>query len=155
MVSGASIGTAVGAMYGYGASASGVGYGRANDSAGLGGLIGLNVGAIGTAAMSLAYEPSWDGIAWMWTGAGIGALISLPVFLFYTGEDSPPAKRGFLFMATATMLGSAAGVLFGTEDVGLFAGDDNWELPHVARITHLAPVPVPSGLGLAVGGELF
>ena len=110
-------GTAIGSMYGYGGSEAGVGYGNANDSAALGGLIGFNIGLAASVALTNVYEPSWGEIGWMWAGAGIGAAVSLPVFLFYAGEDepgeeSPPAKRGFLFMGTATTLGLLAGAVF-------------------------------------------
>jgi hypothetical protein len=67
----------------------------------------------------------------MWAGAGIGVAASLPVFLFYAGDDGPPAKRGFLFMGTATTLGIAAGAIFASGEI------DEYEI------------------GVAVGGLLY
>ena len=152
VTSGAMWGAAIGSMFGYGASEAGIGYGLANDSASLGGLIGYNVGLAGTAALSAVMIPSWGQIGWMWAGAGIGAAVSLPVFLFYAGEDTPPAKRGFLFMGTAVTLGVIAG--------GFFGSDDEYEIGRAApsasdvRISYVAPLAVQGGLGIAVGGEL-
>src|SRR5688572_751019 len=104
-------------MFGYGASEKGVGYGVANDQASLGGLIGYNLGLAGGAVTSALYIPSWEQIGWMWGGAGVGVAVSLPVFLFYTGDDGPPAKRAFMFMGVTTTLGIAAGAIFGSGEV--------------------------------------
>jgi hypothetical protein len=149
-------GTAVGAMFGYGASAAGIGYGLANDSAGLGGLIGFNVGLVASAAVSMVYIPSWEQLAWMWGGAGVGAAVSLPVFLFYTGDNSPPAKRAFIFMGTAVTLGIAAGAVFGSgggEDLARVDAEPNQQ--KWVGLSYIAPFAVDHGLGVALGGELF
>jgi hypothetical protein len=152
VTSGTMWGAAIGAMFGYGASAEGIGYGLANDSAGLGGLIGYNIGLAGAAVLSTVVVPSWEQIGWMWAGAGIGAAVSLPVFLFYAGEDTPPAKRGFLFMGTAVTLGVVAGGLFGSSD-DLEIGRDDSGASDVS-ISYIAPFAVDGGLGVAVGGQL-
>jgi len=153
-------GTAIGAMFGYGASAKGVGYGLANDSAGLGGLIGYNVGMVAAAAVSLVYVPGWSQLGWMWGGAGIGAAVSLPVYLFYAGKDGPPAKRGLLFTATATTLGLAAGAVFasgaaGDYQVGQSQDDETSGAPAFARLTTITPMAVPGGAGIQLGGLLY
>ena len=149
--SGVAWGAAIGSMFGYGASEKDVGYGRANDSAALGGLIGYNAGLVATAALSTLYVPSYTSLGWMWAGGAAGFALSLPVFLVYAGEGGPPAKRALLFSGTATTLGIAAGALFTlrTSDVGSAPGS------HFARVTSVAPLPLPGGMGLAVGGELF
>jgi hypothetical protein len=151
-------GTTIGALYGYGGSEAGVGYGLANDSAGLGGLIGYNVGLVASAALSTVYVPSWDQLAWMWIGGGIGAAVSLPIFLFYAGDDGPPAKRGFLFMATATTLGIAAGGIFGSDEIDgyeLGDGDGNPLASRWASVTSFGPMAVDGGAGVQVSGTLF
>ena len=115
-LSGAIWGTAVGSMFGYGASPGNYPYGRANDWAAVAGLIGYNLGALGAAGLGTATLLSSKQIAWMWAGAGIGAAASLPVFLFYAGEGGPPARRGFVFMGTATTLGIVAGAIFSADN---------------------------------------
>ena len=151
VASGVLWGTVAGSMFGYGASESGVGYERANDSASLGGLIGFNVGLVATGALSMVYYPTYGELGWMWAGGGIGAAASLPVFLFYAKEDGPPAKRGFLFMGTATLLGIGAGALFGQgagDDVGLNNGIFN------ARIDYVSPTQIgDDGAGIVAGGS--
>jgi hypothetical protein len=144
-------GSAIGAMYGYGGSAAGIGYGRANDSAALGGLVGYNVALAGAAALSLVYIPTSTTLKWMWAGAGIGFVASLPVYLLYLGADSAPAKRGLIFSATATTLGLAAGALF---TLGSTEESARSHAPAWARITSLGPLGVPGVTGLSLAGEL-
>lgn len=145
-------GAAIGSMFGYGASAEGLDYGEANDSAALGGLIGFNVGLAATAGLSTIYIPSWQALSWMWIGGGIGAAVSLPVYLFYAKEDGPPAKRGLLFSGTATTLGILAGGVFaGGDDSGSGADD---RPSSFARIDSVAPLPVPGGIGISVAGSM-
>lgn len=144
-------GTAVGSMFGYGATAAGQGYGESNDGAALGGLIGFNVGLAASAGLSTVYIPSYRSLGAMWLGAGIGFVASLPVYLFYAGEGGPPAKRGLIFSGVTTTLGIGAGALFtfGSEDS---ASAD--AAPSFARIYGFAPFAVERGAGLAVTGEL-
>ena len=115
-LSGAAWGTAIGSMIGYGASPTSYNFsganGRANDWAAMGGLVGYNLGALGAAGFGTVTTVSDSQLQWMWAGAGIGAAVSLPVFLFYAGDGGPPAKRGFVFMGTATTLGVVAGAVF-------------------------------------------
>jgi hypothetical protein len=145
-------GSLIGSALGLGASEEGIGFGRANDWMGRGGLIGFNVGLVGAMALSTAFVPTLDQISWMWLGGTIGALVSLPVYLFYVGEGGPPAKRGLLFTATATTLGIVAGGVFGPEFGGLGRGESGsvW-----ARIDYVAPMHTRGGAGLQVGGTLF
>ncbi len=150
-------GTTIGSMFGYGASPADVDWGVANDSASLGGLIGFNAGLAATAGLSLAMTPTYDQLGWMWAGGGIGAAASLPVFLFYAGEDTPPAKRGFIFMGTATTLGVVAGGIFASGTVDdLARNDDGAPSPNrFAAITSVGPLAEPNALGISVGGVLF
>jgi hypothetical protein len=149
-------GTTIGSMYGYGASEADIGYGRANDSAALGGLIGYNLGLAAGAVFSAIEVPSWEQTAFMWIGGGIGAAVSLPVFLLYAASEKP-AKRGFLFMGTATTLGIVAGGLFAS------GAADEYEIGKLqvgpterrfATLDYVAPFAVEGGAGLSLGGTL-
>jgi hypothetical protein len=144
-------GTVAGSMFGYGASAEGVGYGQANDSASLGGLIGFNAGLVVSGALSSFYYPTYGELGWMWIGGGIGAAASLPVFLFYADEGGPPAKRGFLFMGTATLLGVGAGALLGAGagDSGLASLTNS----QAFRLDYLAPAMSEDSAGFIAGGS--
>jgi hypothetical protein len=145
-------GSLIGSAVGLGASEAGVGFARSNDSMARGGLIGFNAGLVASMALSTAFVPTLDQLSWMWLGGGIGALVSLPVYLFYVGEGGPPAKRGLLFSATATTLGIVAGGVFGPVfgGLGLSQSGSDW-----ARVEFVTPMPVRGGAGLQVGGTLF
>jgi hypothetical protein len=159
MTSSVGWGAAIGSMFGYGGSEADVGYGVANDTASLGGLIGYNLGLAGGAIAGALYIPSWEQIGWMWAGAGIGAAVSLPVFLFYAGEDAPPAKRGFIFMGVATTLGIAAGAIFGSgyqDEYEIGKKDDGLPGPdRFATITTIAPALYEGGAGLSLTGLIY
>jgi hypothetical protein len=150
-------GATIGSMFGYGASEAGVGWGLSNDTTSLAGLVGYNVGLAAGAAVSAVYIPSWSQIGWMWAGAGAGAAVSLPVFLFYAGSDGPPAKRGFLFMGTATTLGIAAGAIFASGELDEYdIGKNDEPLGNrFGAITRLGPMALPGGAGVQVGGWLY
>lgn len=152
ITSGVTWGSAIGSMFGYGASSAGVGYGLANDKAALGGLIGYNVGLVATGALSAVYIPTTSSLTWMWAGAGIGFAASLPVFLFYAGDDGPPAKRGLIFSGTATTLGIAAGAVFTAGSREDSAGSN--ERPSFARVNSVGPLALPGTYGLSIAGEL-
>jgi len=160
VLSGATWGTLVGASFGYGVSPAGVGYGESNDSGAIGGLVGFNAGMLATAALSLAFVPTWRQITGMWTGAGIGAAASVPVFLFYAGESTPPAKRGLVFSGTAMLLGIGAGAVFSSggsddDDSSFLNPGGSGPRSRIATITSIAPFSVPGGGGLSVGGILY
>ena len=144
-------GTAVGSMFGYGATAANQGYKLSNDGAALGGLIGFNVGLAAAAGLSTVYIPSYKSLGAMWLGSGIGFAVSLPVYLLYARDGGPPAKRGLIFSGVATTLGIGAGALFtfGSEDSASTAAK-----PAFARIYGFAPFSVEKGAGVAVSGEL-
>jgi hypothetical protein len=144
-------GTAVGAMFGYGATHSPQPYGVSNDGAGLGGLVGFNVGLAAAAGLSTVYIPSYKSLGAMWLGGGIGFAASLPVYLLYARDGGPPAKRGLIFSGVATTLGIGAGALF-TFDSQDSASSD--AAPRFARIYGFSPFSVPKGAGIAMIGEL-
>jgi len=144
-------GAAIGTMFGYGASATGEGYSRANDSAALGGLIGFNVGLAAAAGLSTVYIPTYRALTYMWAGAGVGALVSLPVYAAYAGKNAPPAKHGLVFSGVTTMLGIAAGAML----AGTTPDSADSELgPHFAHLDYFLPMPIEHGAQFAVGGRL-
>lgn len=145
-------GTLIGSAIGLGASEENVDFSRANDSMARGGLIGFNGGLVVTMALSTVFVPSLDHLSWAWLGGGIGALASLPVYLFYIGDDTPPAKRGLLFTATATTLGIVAGGVFGPLVGGVGLGPASSDY---ARVDYVTPFMLRGGVGLQVGGTLF
>jgi hypothetical protein len=144
-------GTAIGSMFGYGATAANQGYGRSNDGASLGGLIGFNVGLAAAAGASVAYIPSYKSLGAMWLGAGVGFAVSLPVYLLYARDGGPPAKRGLIFSGVATTLGIGAGALFSFDSNDSASSD---EPPRFAKIYGFAPFAVEKGAGLQLTGEL-
>jgi hypothetical protein len=146
-------GTLAGSMIGLGASKEGLPFRRANDSMARGGFIGFNLGLAATAGLSTVLVPSMEQLSWMWIGAGAGALISLPVYLFYIGDGGPPAKRGLLFTATAMTLGIVAGGVFGPT-LGGGIGKSS-ERPSLASITQVAPWMERDALGVQVSGLLY
>jgi len=150
-VSGVIWGSAIGSSAGLGLSPAGVGFHRSNNWLARGGLIGFNAGLVATMGLATAFVPTLDQIKWMWIGSGVGALVSLPVYLFYIG-DGPPAKRGLVFSATATTLGIVVGGVFGPMLGGL---GWNAEGPRWASIDYFTPVPMEGGMGFRLGGSLF
>jgi hypothetical protein len=144
-------GSAVGSMFGYGATAANQGYGRSNDGASLGGLIGFNVGLGAAAGLSAVYIPTYKSLGAMWLGAGIGFAASLPVYLLYARDGGPPAKRGLIFSGVATTLGIGAGALFTLNSQDSASADP---APRFASIHGFSPFAVDQGAGVAVVGEL-
>ncbi|MEO8904665.1 MAG: hypothetical protein ABI488_19825 [Polyangiaceae bacterium] len=144
-------GAAIGTMFGYGASATGEGYSRANDSAALGGLIGFNLGLAATAGLSTVYIPTYRALTYMWAGAGIGAAVSLPVYLAYAGKNSPPAKHGLVLSGVTTLLGIGVGALLAgsAPDSASFESDS-----HFAHLDYFLPMPIEHGAQFAIGGRL-
>jgi len=159
-VSGAGWGTIVGSMFGYGSSTASSDWSSANDGTFLGGLIGYNVGAVGSLALSTVWVPTYKSLAWMWVGFGAGLVASLPVYLFYAGSDHD-ARRGLIFQGTAATLGLVAGAVF-TSDSKEFGANDSAS-PSLAKVEKHSPVeitgggllPVRSGFGLQISGTIF
>lgn len=144
-------GTAIGSMFGYGATRAEQGYGRSNDGAALGGLIGFNVGLAAAAGASAFYIPSYRALGAMWLGAGVGFGVSLPVYLLYARDGGPPAKRGLIFSGVTTTLGIAAGALLTLDSSDTAEADTP---PRFARIHGLMPMAFERGAGLGLFGEL-
>lgn len=144
-------GTAIGSMFGYGATTANQGYGLSNDGASLGGLIGFNVGLAAAAGLSTVYIPTYKSLGAMWLGAGIGFAASLPVYLFYLRDDGPPAKRGLIFSGVTTTLGIGAGALFTINSVDSASANSPTSF---ARVYGFSPFMVNQGAGVAVTGEL-
>jgi hypothetical protein len=144
-------GTAIGSMFGYGATSAGQGYGKSNDGAALGGLIGFNIGLAASAGLSTVYIPSYKSLAAMWLGAGLGFAVSLPIYLLYARDGGPPAKRGLIFSGVATTLGIGAGALFTWHSEDSAQAD---AAPRFATVHGLTPFMLEKGAGLSVVGEL-
>jgi hypothetical protein len=143
---------------GYGTTPADQDFGEANDPTSVAGLIGLNVGAAGAFGLSLLWDPTASQVGYMWAGAGIGVAASLPVYLLYIGDDRPPARRGFIFTATALTLGIGVGGLLGSEGGPLGAAPNPGGLAQVGNwltVESIAPMPIEGGLGVAIGGSLF
>ncbi len=145
-------GAAVGGLIGYGSTGAGRGYGSSNDGAAIGGMVGYNAGA--AAGLALAYfgEPSWGQLAWMWAGAGIGAVASLPVYLFYIPDSAPPAKRGMIFTGTAMGVGAIVGGILGSGRLGARFASDREAAPAAFSLLSVHPMEVPGGFGLGASG---
>jgi hypothetical protein len=144
-------GTAIGSMFGYGATSAGQGYGKSNDGAALGGLIGFNVGLAASAGLSTVYIPSYKSLGGMWLGAGLGFAASLPIYLLYARDGGPPAKRGLIFSGVATTLGIGAGAVFTWDSQDSASRDAE---PRFARVHGFVPFMLENGAGLSVAGEL-
>jgi hypothetical protein len=144
-------GTAIGSMFGYGATSAGQGYGKSNDGAALGGLIGFNVGLAASAGLSTVYIPSYKSLGAMWLGAGLGFAASLPIYLLYARDGGPPAKRGLIFSGVATTLGIGAGAVFTWDSEDSASSDAE---PRFARVHGFVPFMLEKGAGLSVAGEL-
>lgn len=144
-------GTLIGSAVGLGTSEAGIGWQRSNNATARGGLIGFNAGLAVTMGLSTLFVPTLDQLEAMWLGGGIGAMLSLPVYLFYLG-DGPPAKRGLVFSATASTLGIVVAGVFGPllGHAGSILPESRW-----ASIDYVAPVPLERGFAFQLGGTLF
>lgn len=158
-VSGAFWGTAVGSMFTYGTTSGSKNWGESNDKTAVGGLVGYNVGMVAAGALGVATVPTATQVGWMWAGAGIGAAVSLPIFLFYMGEGGPPARRGFIFMGTATTLGIVAGGVFSSSSAKLGRNTGSTELAStkfrsIGHLQGVLPAISSDHLGLSLWGTL-
>ncbi len=147
-------GSVIGSMIGYGSTKKGLDYGQANEGASLGGLVGYNVALGATAAISMAYIPSYESIGWMWVGGGIGAAAGLPIYLAYAGSDKP-AKRGLIVQGILTGLGITAAGIFTSGMADSYAVADPPSQPTIAQITMVGIMPIEGGAGVQMTGLLF
>ncbi|WP_437325100.1 hypothetical protein [Sorangium sp. So ce381] len=156
VASGAVWGSLIGSAFG--AAASNGDWSESNDSISLGGLIGFNVATAGAVGLSVAWTPSWNQLAWMWGGLGIGTVVSLPIYLAYIGSDHDP-RRGLIAQGAAGTLGLVAGALFlGRPDSSSSVALDDQEdrgRPPFARVLGGSLTPYRGGLGAVVVGELW
>lgn len=148
-------GSAIGSMFGYGVS-SGENYGERNDALALGNLVGFNVGMLAAGGLSAAWIPGYKQLTYMWVGAGVGFVGTLPIYLFYAGGDRP-ARRGLIAQGLGTTLGIAAGGIFTFYDPDWVIGDNQTDpsKQRYASVEGVAPMAIPGGLGLQMTGILF
>ncbi|XYH96078.1 hypothetical protein ACMHYB_51190 [Sorangium sp. So ce1128] len=155
LASGAVWGTIIGSEFG--AAASNGSWSESNDSVSLGGLIGFNVATAGAVGLAIAWTPSWNQLAWMWGGLGIGTVVSLPIYFAYIGSEHDP-RRGLIAQGAAGTLGLVAGALFlGKPDPagGVAANEEQRDRPAFARVLGGSLVPYRGGMGAVVLGELW
>lgn len=106
-------GAAIGAEFG-GAASNGTLENSDQDIL-LGGLIGYGVGVATTGTVSIWWVPSWNQLAWMWAGFGIGEVATTPIYLFYIGGDGEP-RRGLIAQGIGGLLGASLFALIGDPD---------------------------------------
>jgi hypothetical protein len=136
IASGSGWGAISGALFGIGISGH-----RWGDWAAVSGMVGYNVGLLGTGAISLFRAPSFQTLKWMWVGYGAGTLAGCLVFPFYLFSDSD-AKHGFVAPALGGIAGAAvAGVL-----TSGMTDDDPAPATH-AKANFLSPLTLDLGSG--------
>ena len=146
-------GTILGTEFGGGASNGS--WGESNDTLGLGGLIGFNVGLGASLGLSAAFIPSWNQLKWMWYGLGFGQVVSLPVYAFYAGSEYDP-RRGLIFQGVAGAIGIGVGALIGNPDGPATRGsNEETERPAFAELLGGGLMPVEGGGGVKVFGTLW
>jgi hypothetical protein len=132
----------------------------ARDGLSLGGVVGFNLGLVAAAGVSQFWTPSWNQLAWMWGGFGVGEAAGALVYPIYaaTGGD---ARHGLVFQGVAGMVGAVAGAFIGHPDHSAAMAreereDDQWlQHFHVARIRGGGLMPVNGGAGASLSGELW
>jgi len=151
--SGAGWGTLSGAMLGIAAS------GRDwKDGASIAGLVGYNVGILGTGALGLVHTPSWDSQKYMWFGYAGGALAGSLVFPFYALTPDADPKTGFIGPALGSLAGAAvaAALTFDWQDPAetrgkIFEPPVQVSIAPPPRLSQ-APSETPGGLMLTGSG---
>jgi hypothetical protein len=125
-----------------------------------GGLVGFNLGLVGAAAAAGFWTPSWNQLAWMWGGFGIGETVSALVYPIYAGTGGDP-RHGLVFQGVAGSIGAIAGAFIGHRDNPAIIAreereDEDWlKHPHFARIRGGGLMPVPGGAGASMSGQLW
>lgn len=149
-------GDLIGSMIGGGASSGN--WGMTNDWVMRGGVVGFNIAMAGAIGVSAVWRPSWNQLGWMWLGLGAGATISAPVYFAYLGDDSDP-RRGLIFQGVAATLGAAGFALLGKPDPKGTTGENDEDefnkRPAFARVLGGTLMPLPSGMGAAMIGQLW
>ena len=151
-------GAAIGSFFGGGASGFRASWGDSNDAVALGGLIGFNVAVGGAVAASIFWTPTWNNLAWMWGGFGIGTAASTLVYIFYAAEDGHDPRRGLIFQGAAGLVGLGLGAAFSRHRRGRRFNasregevDDRWIQLWGANV---APMGL-NGVGVQVSGALW
>ena len=134
--SGAGWGTLSGAMFGIATQGR---HDDWKDGSSIAGLIGFNVGMVGTGAISVFHTPSLQSQKYMWLGYVAGAAVGCLVFPFYLFVDDPNVKRGLIGPSIGGVAGAAvAGALtWNMRDSGDAQGK-TWSPP-----VDLAMTPIP------------
>ena len=137
----------------WGAAPNDSGFGKQNDYASLGGLIGFNVGLVGGAALSTFWIPTYKQLLAIWAGAGIGAAATTPVYLFYIGSDKS-AHHGLIVQGIGTLVGAGIGAALFLNDTTDVTFANNSNRPNV-MLTGVGLMPVPGGTGAQLTGLIF
>jgi hypothetical protein len=125
-----------------------------------GGLVGVNLGLVGAAAAAGFWTPSWNQLAWMWAGFGIGEVAATLVYPVYAATGGDP-RHGLIFQGVLGGLGALGGAFIGRPDRAAQLAkeekeDDEWmSHPHFARIRGGGLMSVPSGAGGTLSGQLW
>ncbi len=148
-------GAAIGSFFGGGASGRYNSWGDTNDSVAMGGLIGMNVAVAGAVGASIFWTPTWDNVAWMWGGFGIGTAASAPVYIFYAASDDHDPRRGLIFQGVAGAIGLGLGAAFSSHRktrrmVGEREIDDR-----PIQVWGASMMPVEKGMGVQLSGGLW
>ena len=148
-------GSAIGSFFGGGASGRYASWGQTNDSVAMGGLIGMNVAVAGAVGASIFWTPTWNNLAWMWGGFGIGTAASAPVYIFYAASDDHDPRRGLIFQGVAGTIGLGLGAAFSNHrktrrNVGESGVDDR-----PIQVWGANMMPLEKGMGVQVSGGLW
>ena len=125
-----------------------------------GGLVGFNVGLAAAATATAWWTPSWNQLAWMWGGFGVGQAVAVLVYPIYAATGGDP-RHGLIFQGVAASVGTIAGAFIGHRDQPAMMAreqreDQEWlKHQHFARIRGGGLMPVPGGAGGALTGELW
>jgi hypothetical protein len=125
-----------------------------------GGMVGFNLGLAAAATATVWWQPSWNQLAWMWGGFGVGQAVSALVFPVYAATNSD-ARHGLVFMGIASSVGTVAGAFLGHPDRPANLArerreNEEWlKHPHLARIRGAGLMPVQGGAGANLTGELW
>jgi hypothetical protein len=125
-----------------------------------GGLVGFNVGLAAAATATVWWTPSWNQLAWMWGGFGVGQTVAAIVYPVYAATGGDP-RHGLIFQGVAASIGTIAGAFIGHPDHSAAMAreereDQEWlKHQHFARIRGGGLMPVPGGAGGTLTGELW
>jgi hypothetical protein len=125
-----------------------------------GGLVGFNLGLAAAATTTAFWTPSWNQLAWMWGGFGVGQAAGALVYPIYAATGGDP-RHGLIFQGIAGSVGAIAGAFIGHSDRQVTMAreqreDEEWMTHrHFARIRGGGLMPVVGGAGGTLTGELW